>query len=428
MLDTRAMTANSFLTSVMDVERESGDVLMDSIYRRNRKIEQRFNCVIKEVNSDDLKNGSRNQILSGDPEFNVAFLTDREALNFAQDGLVVAFDTIEQIDLTKPYWSPSLLKSMSIGNRVYFAYGDYELIPYDYTHMLLFNKKLVEDLSLNSPYELVNSNEWTIDKMAEMMSAATLDLNGDTIMDENDCWGYLAQAKHVLPGFWIGAGVESISKNEDDIPEFKLAGDQHFADVIEKIFNITQDTGTWYKDLNRENFNTVSRDMFAKNQGLFHDTTFYHITLLRGMDTDFGVLPYPKWDSSQDQYYSRVEGGDFPLVPYNLSEERLEMTGVLLEALASESAKSVIPEYYEKVLKGKGARDDESEDMLDIIYNNRVYDLGDTYWCMTLRADMFRVMFEKGNHDLASNIAKFTPRLEKEISKVVNAFTELNNS
>ena len=425
VIDTRAMTSDSWLTSVMDVELETGDVLLDSIYRRNRKIEQRFNCQIRERNSDDRNNSARNQMLSGDPEFDVFLLTDRSALVFAQDDLVVPFDTIEQINLEKPYWSPSLNKYLSIGGRLYFAYGDYELIPYDYTHMLLFNKKIADDLNLDSPYELVKSGSWTIDAMSEMMKAATRDLDGNTVMDENDCWGYLSQAHPVLPGFWVGAGAESVSKNADDIPEFTLAGDQHFAEIIEKVFKITWDDGTWFKDVTRANYDTTSRDMFANNKGLFHDSTFYNITLLRGMDTDFGVLPYPKWDSSQGSYYSRVEGGDFPMIPK--TNQRLEMTGVILEALASESAKSVIPEYYEKVLKGKGARDDESEDMLDIIYNNRVYDLGDTYWCTSLRGGFLMTMFETGKRDLASNIAKKQSSVEKEINKVVDAFMALNN-
>ena len=424
-IDTRAMNSNSWLTSVIDVQEDSADILLSSIYKRNRKIEQRFNCVIKESNADgDRKVVARKQIQSGDAEFDVFLLTDRNALVFAQEGLVTPIDTIKEINLEKPYWSPKLNKSLSIDNRLYFAYGDFELIPYDYTHMLLFNKKIVDDLNLDSPYELVNSGNWTIDAMSEMMKAATRDLDGNTNMDENDCWGYLNQSKHVLPGFWIGAGVESISKNSDDIPEFKLDSDQRFSDVIEKIFKITQDDSTWFKNNENSNADAKTREMFANNQGLFLDSTFYHITLLRDMDTDFGVLPYPKWDSSQDSYYSRVEGGDFPMIP--ITNNRLEMTGVLLEALASESAKSVIPEYYEKVLKGKGTRDSESEDMLDIIYNNRVYDLGDTYWCESLRDGIFKTMFEKGDRGLASNVAKVKDKVNKAITTVVDTFKALD--
>ena len=115
VIDTRAMTSESWLTSVIDVELETGDVLLDSIYRRNRKIEQRFNCLIREANSDQRNDTARNQILSGDTEFDVFLLTDRNALVFAQDGLVVPFDTIEQINLEKPYWSPSMNKYLSIG-------------------------------------------------------------------------------------------------------------------------------------------------------------------------------------------------------------------------------------------------------------------------------------------------------------------------
>ncbi len=41
--------------------------------------------------------------------------------------------------------------------------------------------------------------------------------------------------------------------------------------------------------------------------------------------------------------------------------------------------KDILPEYYERALKGKATRDSDSEAMLDIIFNNIEYEFTEIY-------------------------------------------------
>ena len=75
---------------------------------------------------------------------------------------------------------------------------------------------------------------------------------------------------------------------------------------------------------------------------------------------------------------------------------------VMLEALACEYASNVVPAYYEIALKTKAARDEESQGMLDIIFNNRVIDLGDSTFCGELRDGAMRQLFDSKKNTLAS--------------------------
>ena len=54
----------------------------------------------------------------------------------------------------------------------------------------------------------------------------------------------------------------------------------------------------------------------------------------------------------------------------------LAFSGHITEALAYESKYTLTPAFYDLTLRTKTARDDESEAMLDIIFNNKNYDLG----------------------------------------------------
>ena len=55
------------------------------------------------------------------------------------------------------------------------------------------------------------------------------------------------------------------------------------------------------------------------------------------------------------------------------------MTGVITEAMAALSEKHLEPAYHEKSLKGRSTFDHESREVVDILYNNQIADLADTY-------------------------------------------------
>ena len=104
------------------------------------------------------------------------------------------------------------------------------------------------------------------------------------------------------------------------------------------------------------------------------------VTLLRTMDQDFGIIPPPKFDENQSNYYVTVDTWCASPVSVPITVKDKEITGLILETLAYESRYLLLPAYYDVQLKTKLARDDESSAMIDIILNNRLYDLGDIYY------------------------------------------------
>jgi hypothetical protein len=93
------------------------------------------------------------------------------------------------------------------------------------------------------------------------------------------------------------------------------------------------------------------------------------------MDSDFGILPYFKYDEAQQNYYTTIGSWHSVFLGVPTGPQDLERTGIITEVLASESY-DLTEAYYDKTLKGKTTRDEESSAMLDLIFANRVYDLG----------------------------------------------------
>jgi len=411
------------INGAMNVESETGDTLNDSIYTRNRNVEDRFNVTITETTGNNT-DAARTSVLGGDDTYDIITTRCVYAYNYAGEGLLIPVSEVPHIDLTKNYWSPFLTNEMTILGKNYFAAGDFMLSGYDFTHMLLFNKEIANDFALGNMYEKVTSGKWTIDTYYNDAKAVTADIDGDGEMTAKDRYGMLAIAKQITPNFWISSGLRSVEKDADDKPVFTMPSNEKFYDVFDELFRIHWDEAVWLQN------SGISADVapehktaFSNGLSLFIDSTFFHVTSFRAMEADFGILPYPKWDEAQDDYYSRIEGCDLFTTP--ITNKNLELTGVVLEALASESARVTIPAYYDVNLQGKITRDDDSIEMLNIIFENRVFDWGDTIWCDLIR-DQLRFMMEQNDRDLASNLAAIEPKVEAKIEENLEIFSNLD--
>ena len=158
--------------------------------------------------------------------------------------------------------------------------------------------------------------------------------------------------------------------------------------------------------------------MFSEGKALFMDMSFFFIEELREMETDFGIIPYPKYDENQSSYATRLCYYMPAVVPITITGERLDRAGVMLEALACEYASNVVPAYYEIALKTKAARDEESQGMLDIIFNNRVIDLGDSTFCGELRDGAMRQLFDSKKNTLASRAKSLEKIMKIKLSEL----------
>jgi len=398
--------------SYVDVQESSADVYDQALFTRNRAVEERFNIVISETIAEDNASLFKNLVLAGDDAFEMGTLRCTDALTFWEDNLIHDISVLPHLNLDKPYWAKKLNESISIGGYQYTAIGDYDINVLDLTFALLFNKQMVTDYDFTNPYAMVADGSWTMDNMLAMMTEVIADINGDGEMSEDDRWGYLGDPRMVLPGFWIGSGEMSILKDENDRPYINM-NSERFVEVFNRIFEITLDAGTRYETKTSDaDVPTENVAIFSESRALFMDVSLFHLQALRNMETDFGIIPYPKYDEAQQEYYSRVSYYWANVVP--TTNTNLDMTGAILEALNSMSSSTVVPAYYEIALKTKYSRDEESAAMLDLIFDNRVVDIGDTILCSDIRDGFILDMYKKKNRDLASQLAK----KEKAINKI----------
>ncbi|MBE6613221.1 MAG: extracellular solute-binding protein [Ruminococcaceae bacterium] len=412
----------------LDIEEQTGDALDDAVYNRNRRIEERFNFEFKETLYDytiEKNDWPRQFLLAGDDTYDLYTGRMINLFTYAAEGMIMPVGELAAVDPDKPYWNAQLYSDLQVAGENMFAVGDFNLSALDFTHVMLFNKQMVDDYQLGDLYEIVRSGKWTYDKFEEVGKQVISDLNGDAKMDVNDQYGYTSLVKQVMPSFWIAARAELITKDGDGMLQYIAPKSEKVTEVFTKIFEMTWDTGIWHQNIENTGAGGTDAELeiFKNGKALFTGASCFQITaMMRDAEVEFGILPYPKWDENQDKYYSRIEGCELFGVSY--ANPNPEMAGVILEAMACESYNTVRPTYYDVTLKVKGTRDEDSAEMLDIIFENRVFDYADTVLCSELRDGVIHTAMKNNNRDMVSVLTGVESKAQAALDVYNEGFVE----
>ena len=416
---TFGVVENPNAKNAIVMEELTGEVLNDAQFTAIQEANEALNVTIGEyvmTSGYPAANALMPLITAGDDVVQVANVFCVDAPTLMGKGYAIDYASVPYIDLTKPYWDAGINESLTLAGMRYAAIGDLSISTHDLTYILLFSSSLISQNNLESPYSLVFEGKWTMDAMKTMMETVMLDANGNGERDADDVFGYLAANKMVLPSFWIGAGEKSMENDENGTPVLAMT-DERFVSVIEKIFAMTYDNNARFKTAEDSDVPTACRDMFATGHSLFLDCSLFWVAALRDMETDFGIIPYPKYDENQADYCARVSYYMPPMIP--VTNGNLELTGAVLEETNYRAKLHITPAYYEISLKGKYSRDPESISMLDLIFASRVVDLGDTLFCSNVRDGFVSAMYSSDNRDLISTVAKNEKVINKTVSKLI---------
>lgn len=327
---------------------------------------------------------------------------------------------IPYIDFTKPWWSQSTIDDLTYASKAFLAMGDFALTTIDSTYAMYFNKQLAENYDLPNMYDLVNDGKWTADKLIELSTNVYSDLNGNGTSDRDDQFGYAIWARSPVNVYLWAFGEKICKKQPDGTMELDYYNTK-VVDIYNKLYDLHWNSVGSYTDINpNEN---IAMQIFLNNQVLFYPGMFHFAAVeLRDFETDYGIIPYPKWDEVQDSYYTMVDGGHEALaIPVSVQDT--EFVGKITEVLCAESWKRVVPTYYDIVLKTKGSRDEESVAMLDRIFEKRVFDFGYVYGVFGAAFWVQFLIYDK-SADIASYYEKNHKSFDKRMEQVFEYFDE----
>jgi len=383
---TKGTTNIHWKSKDIAAEEQNGDPINDAVFERNMKVGEKYNFTVSDIpmkNYGDWTGTISSVVLSGEHTYDMfAFDVGASIVN----GYLYNLYDVPTLDLTQPYYDRTIIENLTIGDKLFSATGDMLIMDNDATLCVQFNKKLEADFGVAkalgeaSLYDVVNKGAWTLDALHSSAKLVASDLNGNGEVDYvGDLWGFQTEYSNYLT-MLNGAGETLIKLDSDGYPVIAVDNDRA-ATVIDKIYAIQNDaTSVICADIVASNFTDVWGECmdvnFTEGRALFSMAGLVRVTHFRAMDIDFGVIPVPKYDEAQEGYHSNVSVYTSNFIALPSTTVNADRAGMIIEALSCESMYTLTPAYYDITLNGKAVRDEESSEMIDLILDTMVIDLG----------------------------------------------------
>ncbi|MDY3940665.1 MAG: hypothetical protein SOZ09_01605, partial [Eubacteriales bacterium] len=284
-----------------------------------------------------------------------------------QDCLYNLYDTA--MDFTKPWWYAGYNDNVSLFGKLYFALGDASLTMWENCEVVFFNKNLMENYDLTSPYTLVDEDKWDFDTLRAYANTVSADVNNDSTWDETDTWGMLLYNKRDFPVYFENPFCK---KDENGKPYISLfsEGLTNMYEKVYRFYQVEHGAHQFQPDVNQQ--------IFSEDRALLYQAPLRYAALFRDNESDFGIVPFPKCNPGQSRYYTTVlDKTSVFSIPASAQEPAF--CAAVLDELCRQSADTVVPRYYEQTLKDKYSRDPETAGMLDIVRDSIWFDCGFVY-------------------------------------------------
>ena len=382
-------------------EKITGDVLNDAVYNRDRTVCERFGIKTEYRYATDPEQTMDTSVMSGLDEYQIVGATSHHLIESGIAGNlynVLNEDRFPYLDFERPWWSSYYIENAQIYNQLYTLVGDISLTWLMFTYVVFFNKTIAAEAGLPDLYALVKDGKWTVDKLIEYSELVYNDVTGDGKTDD-DVFGFGFDTCDMIDPFWSAFDLSIMSVDDDGEPYIDIDLDRHKT-VLDKLYGMMYENkaivcvkaSTLEDNISSEE---MLSEKMAKDELLFAELSLSQCDKewLRSMNNDYGVIPMPKWDEAQKEYYSFTDEWH-TIWGIPVTVRRTDLVSAVLEAFAAESYRYVTPAYYNDVLNGRYMRDLESSEMLDYI----------TAHNKTTFALIYSVPMKRLSHDLLRNI------------------------
>ncbi len=358
-------------------ESTSSGVINNAVHERNTLFEEYGNLefVLIPASNSSISGLINAEVQSGSGDFQLITQTTSATATMATSGSLYNYLDLS-IDYEQSWWDKGTLE-FALNGRVFFMNGPFNIVDDDVTFVMMFNKQLREDYKVENPYDTVKNKKWTLSYFNSVISALSNESSGDGKWDENDTYGFSAPGS-IGNTFFYGAGLQYVVNDRNmDAPELVLTGSKMniALDVLDIARSIVHDNHSSY--IATQGSEALSKQVFVAGRSLFYcEAASYLRALNTSMETEYGVLPIPKYSEDQENYTTWSHSiGSTLSIPTSAAKNDMEQFANVLELYTVLSQKLVRPAYYDTMLTTRNVRDAESAEMVDLIFEHRTYDM-----------------------------------------------------
>ena len=377
-----------------------------------------------------------NEIISeANPEYSMLSICLYDCGTLALNGDLWDLNKLSNINMKNPWWEQYFNESVELAGQLFFTTGDLGTNMKGSTPVVFYNTRLIEDLGLEDPIHVANRGEWTIDKALEYSRSCPNELPATEKYKETFGWSGQWDDMYAM---LYGSGTRILSSGADGDLLLTLNTETAIETVGKVIDLMTDSSYVSGNDL----FVLSDTPMellvqaFEENRCIFYSGSIYLAARLN-MDAVFGILPVPKCTADQEYYYSLVNTwtSNAYCIASNLDEEGAEFAAAVMDVMGYYSwsmyPNSLSYNYYDKMLKSQKLAREDSEAMLDLIFEARgcelgsIFQIGKTSGGTTVNQMLIQLLEGKGNLQFTSVYEKYQNAFETD-TEALNEYFRVN--
>ncbi|MBQ8509376.1 MAG: hypothetical protein IJ493_05640 [Clostridia bacterium] len=406
-------------------ETGSGDIVIDAVYKRTKTVEEKLNVKIvsrEEDCYDTLKTAIMENALSGSNDFQAVCGRLATMSGVVPEGYFYNLRDIDTLDLSNAWWDQAVNEGMLLNGKQYFMTGDINYYD-DYAVIAMaFNKKLFEDYHLEEPYDMVREGTWDFEAFCSIVKNAQIDLNNDGKYDENDFYGFTADQRFGTSTL-LGFG-ERVTTTADDGSIVFNQSESMISKAMTMAEQLLSEDAFLVKE--RKLGYALGDALFPNGQALMAQTLIGSIVSYRQqMTDDFGILPFPKYDEAQEDYISSVNPYWASVYAVSSSCQDTDMIGYVLDTMGALSTDTVVEAVIEKNVLVKSSRDEDSAEMLRLIFKSKILEPAIAYSSWGAEQIWNTITMWNDANGFVSYIAENAPAANQKIADMMEKLDAL---
>lgn len=388
---------------------EDGDFISLKLYERNVMVNDTLNVNVKFIDTGTQSSNAaidvRPLLQAGSEEFDAYQLVQWNGIDLVLEGWFKNLDDATYLDFEGKWWAQDFMSAAQINGHNYIMAGDVGIDMVSCAGAIFVNKNKLAKNYGDDAYEnlrtMVLDGKWTIDELAKLAKNMYADLNNSGTVDMEDQFGFLS-VQHNAQGFYLGAGGTILERDGQGKVVVSI-GSEFTVDVMARVYALMhtesiQDFGNNVGETGLRNdlHSPTIVQKFANGETLFHTAYLYTARNFTNMTDEFAPLPYPKYNTDQQEYYSSIHNSvTIYAIPNTCT--KYDQAGATFELMASFGNQIIVPYYYEQVLKLRYLYDEGDTKLVDLIYDSRMTDIGVIFDCEASHIPNYMIQFKKNS-------------------------------
>ncbi len=383
----RNSTATHYPSRYIFCPENATDLVNEQAAIRNAIVEEKYNIKFKIIETENPNTTMKTDNAGGYIPYAVVLDQRHKLRTAAYDGVLRNFHELD-IDYTTSWWDANAAKEYSYKGKLFIMPNDASVSNISAARFMFFNKAVLEDFNLTSPYEYVAQNNWTIDTFFTMVKSVSAPGPEGQI----GVYGLANESGNVRNFMLTSIGVFSVELDDEQNLICKIATDyaERTQDFFDKLRVVVDDSNVCIDFETADKLDAANaskypdkyyhtRALFSQGHFLFTQTSMGGTSHFEEMEKGFGLVMNPKYNSDQENYYHKI---DPSAVIWALPKDPaadLTMVANVFDFWAYTSSSTVMEAFYELTMKTKRASDPTAAEMLDTVKATIKYYITDIF-------------------------------------------------